>query len=112
MNRLFIFNIDRVISFLRLGSTHFLPDFSKFHKQNYHALFFASQFNGVCDVCSQSWLPFHEGGGGAGGIPNNGKYGCAGRALGFLGVNFSPGMKFLAIFVIFNKRVNNKWPTY
>ena len=27
MNRLFIFNIDRVISFLRLGSKHFLPDF-------------------------------------------------------------------------------------
>ena len=29
MNRLFIFNIDRVISFLRLGSKHFLPDFRK-----------------------------------------------------------------------------------
>ena len=28
MNRLFIFNVDRVISFLRLGSKHFLPDFS------------------------------------------------------------------------------------
>ena len=28
MNRLFIFNIDRVISFLRLGSKHFLLDFS------------------------------------------------------------------------------------
>ena len=28
MNRLFIFSIDRVISFLRLGSKHFLPDFS------------------------------------------------------------------------------------
>ena len=28
MNRLFIFNIDRVISFLRLWSKHFLPDFS------------------------------------------------------------------------------------
>ena len=27
MNRLFTFNIDRVISFLRLGSKHFLPDF-------------------------------------------------------------------------------------
>ena len=29
MNRLFIFNIDRVISFLRLGSKHFLPDFNQ-----------------------------------------------------------------------------------
>ena len=28
MNRLFIFNIDRIISFLRLGSKHFLPDFN------------------------------------------------------------------------------------
>ena len=28
VNRLFICNIDRVISFLRLGSKHFLPDFS------------------------------------------------------------------------------------
>ena len=28
MNHSFIFNIDRVISFLRLGSKHFLPDFS------------------------------------------------------------------------------------
>ena len=31
MNRLFIFNIDRVISFLRLGSKHFLPDLNRFH---------------------------------------------------------------------------------
>ena len=33
MNRLFIFNIDRVISFLRLGSKHFLPDFNPVNKQ-------------------------------------------------------------------------------
>ena len=32
MNRLFIFNIDRVISFLRLGSKHFLPDFRLMQK--------------------------------------------------------------------------------
>ena len=37
MNRLFIFNIDRVISFLRLRSKYFLPDFSlialPFHRE-------------------------------------------------------------------------------
>ena len=34
MNRLFIFKIDRVISFLRLGSKHFLPDFSVIYDQS------------------------------------------------------------------------------
>ena len=34
MNRLFIFNIDRAISFLRLGSKHFLPDFSSIETEN------------------------------------------------------------------------------
>ena len=42
MNRLFIFNIDRVISFLRLGSKHFLPDFrsdvGKYNKAIQHTL--------------------------------------------------------------------------
>ena len=52
-----------------------------------------------------------EGGGGRG-IPNNGKYGCAGRALRFLEVNFRPGIRFLTIFVTFHDRVNNQWPTY
>ena len=57
--------------------------------------------------------PFVRGeGAGAGGIPNNGKYECTGRTLGFSGVNFCPGIRFLAIFVTFHKRVNNKWPTY
>ena len=34
MNRLFIFNIDRVISFLRLGSKPFLPDFNDSRAQH------------------------------------------------------------------------------
>ena len=52
------------------------------------------------------------GGRGARGESLSGKYGCAGRALGVLGVNFCPGIRFLAIFVTFHKRVNNKWLTY
>ena len=91
---------------------------SKFNKQNTMFCLFALQFNGVSGVCLQSWLPVREGGGGggrgegAGGIPNNGKYECTGRTLGFSGVNFCPGIRFLATFVTFHKRVNKKWPTY
>ena len=33
-------------------------------------------------------------GGGGGGVPNIGRYGCAARALGILGVNSCPGIRF------------------
>ena len=31
-------------------------------------------------------------------LPNNGRYGCAGPGIGISGINFCPGIRFLAIF--------------